>query len=178
MHHSKHTTLPTIIDFSSSVYVCVRVCVQVCEVTKAAREILLKAMGEGLAAPTAAAAVVILDVAAVHKNLASTLTQVIPTPVSCAPTSDDVTLAGLSVSATGAQAASAIVQNYVAQMAAHLVVYDTLPTPPLNGVTEDAWKYALATTETGQWKGEGMPSISTHTHTRTHTASMLSTATA
>ena len=161
------------VNFSSSVYMCVCVCscvcVQVCEVTKAAREILLKAMGEGLAAPTAAAAVVILDVAAVHKSLASTLTQVIPTPVSCAPTSDDVTLAGLSVSTTGAQAASATVQNYVAQMAAHLVVYDTLPTPPLNGVNEDAWKYALATTETGQWKGEEMPSISTHTHTHTHT---------
>jgi hypothetical protein len=167
------------------------VCVQVCEVTKAAREILLKAMGEGLAAPTAAAAVVILDVAAVHKSLASTLTQFIPTPVSCAPTSDDVTLAGLSVSATGTQAASATVQNYVAQMAAHLVVYDTLPTPPLNGVNEDAWKYALATTETGQWKGERLPSTYTHTphthththththihtHTHTHTASMPSTA--
>ena len=131
--------------------------------TKAAREILLKAMGEGLAAPTAAAAVVILDVAAVHKSLASTLIQVIPTPVSNGPTSDDVSLAGLSVSATSVDAASATVQSYVAQMAAHLVVYDTLPTPPLNGVIEDAWKYALATTETGQWKGERILLMLRHT---------------
>ena len=128
--------------------------------TKAAREILLKAMGEGLAAPTAAAAVVILDVVTVHKNLVSTLKHVIPAhapaPASIALTSDDVSLANLSISAVGTEDASATVQNYVAQMAAHLVVYDTLPTPPLNGVIEDAWKYALATTETGQWKGERM----------------------
>ena len=135
--------------------------------TKAAREILLKAMGEGLAAPTAAAAVVILDVAAVHKSLVSTLTHVItahaPAPASIALTSDDVSLANLSVSAAGTEDASATVQNYVAQMAAHLVVYDTLPTPPLNGVNEDAWKYALATTETGQWKGERAHYLLMHT---------------
>lgn len=137
--------------------------------TKAAREILLKAMGEGLAAPTAAAAVVILDVVAVHKSLVSKLKHVIPAhapapaPASIALTSDDVSLANLSVSAVGTEDASATVQNYVAQMAAHLVVYDTLPTPPLNGVIEDAWKYALATTETGQWKGERMHHLLQHT---------------
>ena len=121
-------------------------------------------MGEGLAAPTAAAAVVILDVSAVHRSLVSTLSHIIPTPSSSAPalTSDDISLAGLSVSAVSLDLASSTVQSYVAQMTAHLVVYDTQPTQPLNGVIEDAWKYALATTETGQWKGESRHCTALH----------------
>jgi hypothetical protein len=68
--------------------------------------------------------------------------------------SEEAGLEGLSISAKSTHAADAAVIEYVSQMTAHLVVYDTLPTPPLNGVNEDAWKYALASTETGQWKGE------------------------
>jgi hypothetical protein len=123
----------------------------VCEVTKAAREILLKAMGEGLVAPSAAAAVVILDVETVHKSLVATLTKLVPPTVL---PSEEAGIEGLSISAKSTHPADAAVIDYVSQMTAHLVVYDTLPTPPLNGVNEDAWKYALASTETGQWKGE------------------------
>lgn len=113
-------------------------------------------MGEGLEAPSAAAAVVILDVETVRKNLESTLTKLVPPTVL---PSDDAGLEGLSISAKSTLPADAAVMEYVAQMTAHLVVYDTLPTPPLNGVNEDAWKYALATTETGQWKGELVTSL-------------------
>ena len=125
--------------------------------TKAAREILLKAMGEGSVAPTAAEALAILDVTTVQKNLMVAFSSVAPPTVSASGIStSDITIEGLSIAASGIdtiQGADNIVQEYVCQMTAHLVVYDTLPTAPLNGVSEDAWKYALATTETGQWKG-------------------------
>lgn len=138
---------------------------QVCEVTKAAREILLKAMGEGSVAPTAAEALATLDLVTVQKNLMATFSIVAPATTSAlnlAVSTSDVTLDGLSIdmsSSKTTQAADASVQEYVCQMAAHLVVYDTLPTIPLNGVSEDTWKYALATTETGQWKGTHLPSF-------------------
>lgn len=124
-----------------------------CEVTKAAREILLKAMGEGLVAPTEAEALVILDVVEVQKNLFVTLKGVLPCTASGG---EEATLEGLTIesSAVSTKISEEAIMEYVSQMTAHLVVYDTLPTVPLNGVTEDAWKYALATTETGQWKGQ------------------------
>ena len=130
---------------------------QVCDVTKAAREILLKAMGEGSVAPTAAEALAILDVTTVQKNLMMAFSSVAPPTFSSSIIStSEVTLEGLSMNTSSmdtTQKADNIVLEYVCQMTAHLVVYDTLPTAPLNGVSEDAWKYALATTETGQWKG-------------------------
>ena len=135
--------------------------IQVCEVTKAAREILLKAMGEGLVAPTEAESLVILDVVEVQKNLFVTLKEVMPTPstaAAAAAAGEEALFEGLTIesSAVSTKISEAAVMEYVSQMTAHLVVYDTLPTVPLNGVTEDAWKYALATTETGQWKGQSV----------------------
>ena len=121
--------------------------------TKAAREILLKAMGEGLA-PLAASAAVVLEVSAVQASLLVALQSVIP---ATAVSSSDITVEGLEglnlSSSKSTQAADAAVQRYVSELAAHLVVYDTLPQVASNGVAEDTWKYALATTETGQWKG-------------------------
>ena len=127
-------------------------------------------MGEGLVAPTAAAAAIILDINEVQKHLLTTLSTIIPPTTSVSTVSEvsesDITLEGLEInngnsgnngvnSSTSKSTANAdyTVQEYVSQVAAHLVVYDTLPTVPLNGVSEDAWRYALATTETGQWKG-------------------------
>ena len=133
-------------------------------------------MGEGLVAPTAAAAAIILDINEVQKHLLTTLSSIIPPTTSTSAVSEvsesDITLEGLEInngnntnngnngnngvnSSTSKSTANAdyTVQEYVSQVAAHLVVYDTLPTVPLNGVSEDAWRYALATTETGQWKG-------------------------
>ena len=132
-------------------------------------------MGEGLVAPTAAAAAIILDINEVQKHLLTTLSTIIPPTTSVNVVSEvsesDITLEGLEINngtanttnntvnngnnATSKATANAdyTVQEYVSQVAAHLVVYDTLPTVPLNGVSEDAWRYALATTETGQWKG-------------------------
>ena len=127
-------------------------------------------MGEGLVAPTAAAAAIILDINEVQKHLLTTLSTIIPPTTSASVVSEvsesDITLEGLEInngnngnngvnSSTSKSTANAdyTVQEYVSQVAAHLVVYDTLPTVPLNGVSEDAWRYALATTETGQWKG-------------------------
>ena len=132
-------------------------------------------MGEGLVAPTAAAAAITLDINEVQKHLLTTLSTIIPPTTSASVVSEvsesDITLEGLEINngtanttnntvnngnnATSKATANAdyTVQEYVSQVAAHLVVYDTLPTVPLNGVSEDAWRYALATTETGQWKG-------------------------
>ena len=109
-------------------------------------------MGEGLVAPTEEESLVILDVVEVQKNLFLTLKGVMPSP---AGSSEVALFEGLTIenSSISTQLSEVAVMEYVSQMTAHLVVYDTLPTVPLNGVTEDAWKYALATTETGQWKG-------------------------
>ena len=116
-------------------------------------------MGEGLVAPTEAESLVILDVVEVQKNLLVTLQEVMPSPAAAAANAaEEALIEGLTIesSAVSTKTSEAAVMEYVSQMAAHLVVYDTLPTVPLNGVTGDAWKYALATTETGQWKGQSM----------------------
>lgn len=114
--------------------------------TKAARNILLKAMGEGKVAPTAAQAVVMLDIETVQKNLVKSLNQVIAIDTA------DINLEGLSID-DASMSGSKMVCEYVSQMTAHLVVYDTLPIQPENGVADDTWKYALASTETCQWRG-------------------------
>jgi hypothetical protein len=117
-------------------------------------------MGEGSIAPTKAQEIAMLDLETVQKHLEKALNGVMVVDAA------DISLEGLTVDNT--RSGSKMVCEYVSQMAAHLVVYDTLPIQPENGVADDTWKYALATTETCQWRDCIVPYMSAYKVYREH----------
>jgi len=119
---------------------------EVCEVAKAAREVLLKAMGEG-------------GVAAVDKKGDSKKGGSVVTATSSTGLDYNDVKASLLSSLTEAaptQSSSSVVSQYIAHLCSELVCSSKLINPNADaddaGSREDAWRYALAMTSLSEWR--------------------------
>jgi hypothetical protein len=126
-------------------------------------------MGEGLVVDTT---VTLLDVVTVQKELLSILLKVVP---SCLDPSE-IQLEGLSIDDKVKISGNKVVCEYVSEMAAHLVVYDTAltPVPEAYRQPDTAWRYALATTESAQWKDCILPYVVAFKSQRERASSVVS----
>ena len=111
---------------------------EVCDVAKAAREVLLKAMGEGGVSVEKKKGGVVktegdstgLDYNEVKACLVSSLIEAAPT-----------------------QSSSSVVTEYIAHLCAELVCSSKISNPSADeGSKEDAWRYALAMTSLSDWR--------------------------
>lgn len=146
---------------------------EVCEVAKAARAILLRAMGEGReakAAPVLRSMESLLSVTTVQQKLLDAVHHSIKSQNTSAPTDlpptleeSESTVPCFNKPPSLSETEKAIFK-YISDLCAQLVVYGTAVNPAMNRDdssfnTDDTWRYAVAMTESSEWNDCVVPYI-------------------